>query len=124
MDFKFNEDQRAFQDAVRSFANRELKDGALALAHQDDYPYDIARKMSEQGLFGITLPEDKGGQGGTLLDAVIAIEEVALACPAAATWCRPATSAPSACWANTPMPISKSASSNPCCTATASSPPA
>ena len=81
MDFHFNEDQRAFQDAVRSFANRELKDGALALAHQDDYPYDIARKMSAQGLFGITLPEDKGGQGGTLLDAVIAIEEVALACP-------------------------------------------
>lgn len=81
MDFNLNEDQRAFQDAVRSFATRELKGGALALAHQDDYPYDIARRMAKQGLFGITLPEDKGGQGGTLLDAVIAIEEVALACP-------------------------------------------
>src|SRR6185437_15449470 len=33
---------------------------------------------------GITLPERDGGQGGSLLDAVIAIEQVALACPRSA----------------------------------------
>ncbi len=81
MDFTLNAEQTAFQDAVRNFSSKELKDKALARAHEDDYPYDIARQMAQQGLFGITLPEDKGGQGGTLFDAVIAIEEVALACP-------------------------------------------
>ena len=33
---------------------------------------------------GITLPEADGGQGGKLMDAVIAIEQVALVCPRSA----------------------------------------
>ncbi len=37
--------------------------------------------MSAQGLMGITLPEADGGQGGSLMDAVIAIEQVAAVCP-------------------------------------------
>jgi len=35
-------------------------------------------------LMGITLPEEDGGQGGSLMDAVIAIEQVALVCPRSA----------------------------------------
>ena len=33
---------------------------------------------------GITIPEADGGQGGTLMDAVIAIEQVAPVCPRSA----------------------------------------
>ena len=33
---------------------------------------------------GITIPEKDGGVGGTLMDAVIAIEQVALVCPRSA----------------------------------------
>ena len=40
--------------------------------------------MAEQGLLGITIPEADGGQGGTLMDAVIAIETVASVCPRSA----------------------------------------
>ena len=40
--------------------------------------------MSAQGLMGITIPEADGGQGGTLMDAVIAIEQVAAVCPRSA----------------------------------------
>ncbi len=40
--------------------------------------------MSQQGLMGITIPEADGGQGGALMDAVIAIEQVATACPRSA----------------------------------------
>ena len=40
--------------------------------------------MAEAGLLGITLPEEDGGQGGTLMDAVIAIETVAQVCPRSA----------------------------------------
>ncbi len=48
------------------------------------FPFDVAALMSRQGLLGITIPEADGGQGGTLMDAVIAIEQVALACPRSA----------------------------------------
>jgi alkylation response protein AidB-like acyl-CoA dehydrogenase len=40
--------------------------------------------MAEQGLFGIMLPEEDGGQGGTVFDAVLAMEQIALACPRSA----------------------------------------
>ena len=38
----------------------------------------------KQGLLGLTIPEEVGGQGASLLDAVLAIEQVALACPKSA----------------------------------------
>jgi alkylation response protein AidB-like acyl-CoA dehydrogenase len=40
--------------------------------------------MAEQGLMGITMKEEDGGQGGTLMDAILAIEQVALVCPKSA----------------------------------------
>lgn len=84
MDFKLTEDQEIFRAAVRAFAERHLRDGAVARAHSAEYPWDVARLMAEQGLLGITIAEQSGGIGGTLLDAVLAIEEVARACPRSA----------------------------------------
>jgi len=84
MKFDLDEEQGAFRDAVAAFARRHLADGALARAHSDDYPWDVARRMADQGLIGITVPEDKGGLGGTLMDAVIAIETIASICPRSA----------------------------------------
>ena len=84
MKFEFTEEQAMFRDSVAAFAQRNLASGALARAHSDDYPWDVARMMAEQGLLGITVPEEKGGIGGSLMDAVIAIEQIAAACPRSA----------------------------------------
>ena len=84
MQFDLNEEQTMFRDSVAAFAQRHLAAGALERAHSDDYPWDVARMMAEQGLIGITVPEDKGGLGGTLMDAVIAIETIASICPRSA----------------------------------------
>jgi alkylation response protein AidB-like acyl-CoA dehydrogenase len=84
MDFELNEEQRAFGESVRRFASDRLADGALARAHDAAYPWEIARLLARQGLLGITIPEEKGGLGGSLLDAVIAIQELALVCPKSA----------------------------------------
>ena len=84
MDFKLGEEQRLFQDAVRAFADKHLAPGAVARAHAAEYPRDVARLMAKQGLLGITISEDDGGQGGSLMDAVLAIEQVAAACPRSA----------------------------------------
>ncbi|HJS39684.1 MAG TPA: acyl-CoA dehydrogenase family protein [Burkholderiales bacterium] len=84
MDFALSEEQRAFRDSVRGFAHKHLAAGALARAHDPAHPFDVARLMARQGLLGITLPEADGGQGGTLMDAVLAIEAVASVCPRSA----------------------------------------
>jgi alkylation response protein AidB-like acyl-CoA dehydrogenase len=84
MDFSLGEEQRAFRDSVRGFAQKHLAAGALARAHDAAHPFDVARLMARQGLLGITMTEADGGQGGTLVDAVIAIEAVASVCPRSA----------------------------------------
>jgi alkylation response protein AidB-like acyl-CoA dehydrogenase len=84
MDFELTEEQTAFAESVRRFAQAKLAEGALQRAHAPSYPWDIARMLAEQGLLGITIPEKDGGIGGTLMDAVIAIQEVALVCPKSA----------------------------------------
>ena len=84
MNFELTEEQTAFAVSVRRFAQAKLKDGALERAHARSYPWDIARMLAQQGLLGITIPEKDGGIGGTLMDAVIAIQEVALVCPKSA----------------------------------------
>jgi len=84
MDFSLTEDQSAFKDAVSRFATRHLEAGALKRAHEPRFPFDVAQMMAAQGLLGITIPERDGGQGGTLMDAVLAIEAVAQACPRSA----------------------------------------
>ena len=84
MNFELTPEQSAFRDAVRGFAEKHLREGALARAHSPDHPWDVARLMAKQGLLGITIPEKDGGQGGTLMDAILAIETVALSCPRSA----------------------------------------
>jgi len=84
MDFRFSPEQEAFRDSVRRFAEKNLAEGARERAHSPDYPFDVGRLMAKQGLLGITIAEADGGQGGTLIDAVIAIETVASVCPRSA----------------------------------------
>ena len=84
MNFELTEEQQIFFDSVQKFAQNELADGALQRAHADAYPWDVAEKFAEFGLLGITIPEEKGGTGGTLADAVLAIQAVASVCPRSA----------------------------------------
>jgi alkylation response protein AidB-like acyl-CoA dehydrogenase len=84
MQFSFSEEQQAFADSVERFARAHLEQDALARAHDPRYPFDVAKLMSKQGLMGISLPEADGGLGGSLMDAVIAIEQVAAVCPRSA----------------------------------------
>jgi alkylation response protein AidB-like acyl-CoA dehydrogenase len=84
MDFRLTPEQVSFQETVRAFAKRELERDAIKRAHSEEFPREVAGKMAGAGLLGITIPEADGGQGGTLMDAVLAIEQVALVCPRSA----------------------------------------
>jgi alkylation response protein AidB-like acyl-CoA dehydrogenase len=84
MDFQLTPEQAQFRDAVLAFSRKNLAAGARERAHKPDYPWDVAKLMAKQGLLGITIAEADGGQGGSLMDAVIAIETVASVCPRSA----------------------------------------
>jgi alkylation response protein AidB-like acyl-CoA dehydrogenase len=84
MHFEFTAEQQLFAESVRRFAEASLAKDALKRAHTPGFPSDIGALMARQGLLGITIPAEDGGQGGSLMDAVIAIEQVASVCPRSA----------------------------------------
>ena len=84
MNFDLTSEQQAFGESLRRFADDKLAAGALARAHDPAYPWEIARLLAGQGLLGIVMPEQDGGHGGSLMDAVVAIQTLAAVCPKSA----------------------------------------
>ncbi|OAF17035.1 acyl-CoA dehydrogenase [Bradyrhizobium centrolobii] len=84
MNRDLTEEQLAFADSVRRFAEAKLAAGAVRRAHDPRFPFEVAQLLAKQGLLGIAFSETDGGQGGSLMDAVIAIEQIASVCPRSA----------------------------------------
>ena len=84
MSLDLTEEQEEFAESVRAFAQARLGADALRRAHEPGYAWDAAKLLADQGLLGLTIPEADGGQGATLMEAVIAIQEVAKVCPKSA----------------------------------------
>ncbi|MBB3052527.1 alkylation response protein AidB-like acyl-CoA dehydrogenase [Prauserella isguenensis] len=62
---------------VRKFVDNEIIPRAQELEHSDTYPAEIVDGMKEMGLFGITIPEEYGGLGESLLTYALVVEEIA-----------------------------------------------
>jgi alkylation response protein AidB-like acyl-CoA dehydrogenase len=79
VDFALTDEQRDFVDAIRSFCERECgtreKREALTDGYRIHHNEALYRQMAELGWLGITIPEDYGGSGGTMLDACLFMEE-------------------------------------------------
>lgn len=84
MQSSLTQDQTELANTVRHFAQKELTGSALERAHSRDYPWTVAQQLAEMGMLGITLKEEDGGVGGSLMDAVITIQELAMVCPKSA----------------------------------------
>ena len=84
MNFELTEEQNIFYEAVRKFAQNELAEDALKRANSGEYPWAVSRKIADMGLVGIMIPEEDGGMGGSLVDAILAIQAVAEFCPRSA----------------------------------------
>ena len=84
MDFQLSDELADFRSSIEAFAKERLAPDALRRAHQPEYPWDVARELGAMGLLGLTIPEYKGGQGGSLMAAIVAIQAIATACPRSA----------------------------------------
>jgi alkylation response protein AidB-like acyl-CoA dehydrogenase len=79
MDFALTHEQEDFVAAIRDFCQREcgtqeqrekLSNGYTELHNQGIY-----EQMAELGWLGVTIPEQYGGSGGSMLDACLFMEE-------------------------------------------------
>ena len=78
--FEFTDTQRQLQAAARKLAEREIAPRAAEVDRTEEYPWDNVAALTKAGFFGMTIPEDYGGQGLSYLDAVLVIEEMARVC--------------------------------------------
>jgi len=86
MDFEFTEEQRAFQQAAREFAQGEMAPHAAEWDEHCTFPEETLRKAAALGFAGVYIGDDVGGSGLGRLDAAIIFEELAAACPSTAAY--------------------------------------
>lgn len=71
-----SEDEIAFRDAVRSFAESEIKPLVTHMDEKAEMDQALVKKLFEMGLMGIETPEKWGGAGSTFTMACLAVEEL------------------------------------------------
>ena len=79
-DLGLSHEQEDFVRAVRDFCERECSGErlqSLTDGGRDAHSEEIARRMAELGWYGLTIPEEYGGVGGSFFDAVLFLEETA-----------------------------------------------
>ncbi|HEU0287053.1 MAG TPA: acyl-CoA dehydrogenase family protein, partial [Nocardioidaceae bacterium] len=68
--------QEEILKTVRAFVDNEILPVATELEHKDEYPADIVEGLKELGIFGLTIPEEYGGLGESLLTYALTVEEI------------------------------------------------
>ncbi|SHK76914.1 Acyl-CoA dehydrogenase [Marinobacter antarcticus] len=86
MDFNLTEDQLAFREAARAFAEKSMEPHAAKWDNEHIFPVDVLKEAGEMGFMGIYTPEALGGMGLSRLDTSVIVEELAAACPSTAAF--------------------------------------
>lgn len=78
MDFKFSEEQEMLRASVRNFLKKECPIEKIRKWDEEDkFPIEVFSKMKDLGILGLSTPAEYGGMGGSAMDYVIIIEELA-----------------------------------------------
>ena len=73
------EEQRAFQETARRFAEEQIAPGFMARELQQTISRTLVREMGALGLIGVDLPERFGGLGAPSVTAGVVIEAISYA---------------------------------------------
>jgi butyryl-CoA dehydrogenase len=79
MNFDLTDEQKAIQSLCRDFAQGEVAPRAEAMDANEEFPYDLVRKMADLGLMGLPYPEEYGGAGADTVSYALAVMELARA---------------------------------------------
>ncbi|MDF4835497.1 acyl-CoA dehydrogenase family protein [Vibrio parahaemolyticus] len=82
MDFELNEDQLAFAEVAKQFADQMLAPHAAEWDENHHFPHDVLRQAGELGFLSIYTSPEHGGLGLSRLDAAIIFEQLAMGCTA------------------------------------------
>jgi alkylation response protein AidB-like acyl-CoA dehydrogenase len=74
-----SETQAAIRDAVRDFAQEQIKPHSLAFEAAQAFPPALFEQMAGLGLMGMTAPEEAGGAGADYISYALSLMEIAAA---------------------------------------------
>ena len=74
---QLSEDEEMFRQAVREFAEAEVTPLIRQMDETATFDRSLLPKFGELGFFGIDIPEEHGGAGGTFFMSILAVEELA-----------------------------------------------
>lgn len=77
--FELPEDTLEIRGLAREFARNEILPGAAARDRTHEFPADIVAQLGEMGFLGMFVPEEYDGAGLSILDYVVALEEICYA---------------------------------------------
>ncbi|RTR35178.1 acyl-CoA dehydrogenase [Robertmurraya yapensis] len=80
MNFTLSDEQKLLVKTVREITEKEIKPRAAEICEKGEFPFETIKILGELGLLGISIPEKYGGSDGTIMDAVLILEEVAKGC--------------------------------------------
>jgi alkylation response protein AidB-like acyl-CoA dehydrogenase len=78
--FPLTAEQEGLRARVRALADETFRPRAARWDEREEYPWENVKRLVDEGLMGMAIPEADGGRGRPLLDVVLAIEQVARAC--------------------------------------------
>ncbi len=77
LNFEFTDEQRLFRESMREFTEQRLpKEFCREIEAREEFPRDLWQILADQGLNGVGIPEERGGQGGTIIEQMIVAEEL------------------------------------------------
>jgi len=78
--FPLTKEQGELQARVRMLADGEFRERAAGWDAREEYPWENVKTLVKEGLMGMAIPREYGGQGRELLDVILAIEAAARTC--------------------------------------------
>ncbi len=80
MDFQESENVTLIKQTVRDFAEKNIRPFVMEWDEAQKFPIEVFKKMGEQGLMGMIVPEQYGGAGLGYYEYMAGIIEVAKVC--------------------------------------------
>jgi butyryl-CoA dehydrogenase len=76
MNFALTEEQKRIQQMAREFAQQDLAPGVIERDINSTFPLEQFYKFGKTGIYGLPFSPEVGGQGGSYLSYILAVEEV------------------------------------------------
>ncbi len=76
LDFDFSDEQELFRRTVREFVKKEVAPKVREYERKRQFPWDVYRKLGSNGLLGLRLPKEYGGQEADAVTMGIVTEEL------------------------------------------------